>query len=730
MNSFRSKTISQQEDAVYFLCPLKLSPEVASCGVAGIIRIHHLETGAIRLAIAAGQGEVNGLAVSPDGQLLASAGDDGTIRIWNLSNGEQTGMFQAHKRQAFQVAWSADGQWLATCGNEVDVKLWSARDFSLLETLSSDGKDLECLAISARGDVAFGAEQGALTVIRPKFLETNPSDRLQQTGGTHTKTDYPSHCSSVVFSPSGSLIATGREDGSVTLQSMLDEEPFFQELHFNDRVISLAFSPDGKKLAIGKAEGLVTVIPLDSILVKTELQLSELLTDAEGNRATLNNSSDQGEPFLVRSSPVMQNGRLPAGTNQVQLEFSEPLSAADVSNHYTLHIKRLYGNDRTLSLVRPSNVAVRGNTVVLSFPEGTLHADWEEQSQNLTGKTWKVGDTHVASLCFSGDGSSLIVADENGHIQNLTGLEDSNITEIATDVEGFAAADNGKMVILKKDFSSSLVDLSVSADNKLVEVKFASHQLQTVRFGFSDNGEQLFFLGGDESDPDAVLLRWQGSATKPEVVWKPAPQESLRHYLGCFESRWLVVETIPREQPSNAPGAKADIVVIDLKDNKEISRVSGLISVYRAVSSDGRFLIRSAHDGIYFHDLRRGNIIATLPNSKPSANGIAISADGSKVAIAYSERTLRIFRTSDATLLQELKLQGGAISDLAWTPDGKTLVSISFDGLLRCWSSELLELTTLYRLPTEDPDKLAISDNGRSAIILDRSGRLYRVQAD
>ena len=728
MNSFRSKTVSQQKDEVYFLCPLKLSPEVASCGVAGIIRIHHLETGATRLAIAAGQGEVNGLAVSPDGQLLASAGDDGTIRIWNLSNGEQTGMFQAHKRQAFQVAWSVDGQWLATCGNEVDVKLWSARDFSLLETLSSDGKDLECLAISASGDVAFGAEQGMLTVIRPKFLETNPSDGLQQTGGTHKK-GFAGHCSSVVFSPSGSLIAAGRQDGSVTLQSMLAEEPFFQELHFNDRVISIAFSPDGKKLAIGKGDGLVTVILLDSILVKRELQLSELLTDAEGNRATLNNSSDQGEPFLVRSTPVLQNGTLPAGTHQVQLEFSEPLSAGNVIDHYALHIKGLYGNDRTLSLVRPSNVAVRGNTVVLSFPEGTLHADWEEQSQNLTGRTWKVCDTDVASLCFSGDGSSLVVADENGHIQNLTGLEDSNTSEIATDVMDFAAADNGKMVMLKKDFSSSLVDLNVSDENKIVEMKFASHRLQTVRFGFSDNGEQLFVLSGDESDPDAVLLRWQGSATKPEVVWKPAPQESLRHYLGCFESRWLVLETQPREQPSNAPGAKADIVVVDLKNDREISRVSGLISVYRAISRDGQLLIRSTHDGIYFHDLRRGTLIATLPNSKPSANGIAISADGSKVAIAYSERTLRIFRTSDATLLQELKLQGGAISDLAWTPDGKTLVSISFDGFLRCWSSELLELTTLYRLPTEDPDKLALSENGRSAIILDRSGRLYRVQA-
>jgi serine/threonine protein kinase/WD40 repeat protein len=732
MNSFRSKAVSQQKDAIYFLCPLKLSPEVASCGVAGIIRIHHLETEAIRLAIAAGQGEVNGLAVSPDGQLLASAGDDGTIRIWNLSNGEQTGMFQAHKRQAFQVAWSADGQWLATCGNEVDVKLWSARDFSLLETLSSDGKDLECLAISASGDVAFGAEQGTLTVIRPKFLETNLSDRLQQTGGTHTKTDYPSHCSSVVFSPSGSMIATGREDGSVTLQSMLDVEPFFQELHFNDRVISLAFSPDGKKLAIGKAEGLVTVIPLDSILVKTELELSELLTDAEGNRATLNKSSVEGEPFLVRSTPALQNGRLPAGTNQVQLEFSEPLSAADVSDHYSLDIQQLYGNEKTVSIVHPSNVAVRGNTVVLSFPEATLHTDWEEQSQNLTGRTWKVGDTHVASLCFSGDGSSLIVADEYGHIQNLTGLEESNISEIAIDVEGFAAANNGKMVILKKDLSSSLVDLTISDESRPVGVKFASHQLHNERVGFSDHGEQIFFLSGDKSDLDAVLLRWQGSAALPEVIWKPAPEEVLHYFLGCFESRWLVLSTMPREQPSYRPWTKGDIVVVDLKTNTEISRVSGLESVwlYWSISRDGRFLVRATHDGIYFHDLRHGTVIATLPNSNPGAHAVAISADGSKVAIAYSERTLRIYRIAHAALLQESKLQGGAISDLAWTSDGRTLVTVSSDGFLRCFSSELLELTTLFRLPSEDLHKLVLSENDRAAIILDKSGRLYRVLAD
>lgn len=729
INSFRSKTVAQQEDSVYFVCPLKLSPEVASCGVAGIIRIHHLETGAVRLAIAAGQGEVNGLAVSPDGHSLASAGDDGTIRIWNLSNGEQTGIFQAHKRQAFQVAWSADGQWLATCGNEVDVKLWSARDFSLLETLSSDGRNLECLAISASGDVAFGAEEGALTVTRPKFLETTPGDRLQQTGGTHKKRGPPGHCSNVAFSPSGKLIAAGREDGSVTLQSMRDEEPFFQELHFNDRVKSIAFSSDGQKMAIGKVNGLVSVIVLESILLTTELKLSELLTDSDGNPATLNSSSVHGEPFLIRSTPAMQNGRLPTGTSKVQLEFSEPLSAADVREYYSLRIQQLDEQKSSESVLIPSNVAVRGDTVVLSFPEATLNTDWQEQSQELTGRTWKISDAHVASLCFAGDGSSLVVADENGHIQKLTGLDDSNISEVATDVEDFIAANNGKVVILKKDFSSSLIDLSIKGESSVVGVRFASHPLQLNRYGFSDNGKELFFMSANETDPDAILLRWPESAAGPEVAWNPGPGESLRHYLGCFANRWLILETQPRNQPNNAPGAKTDIVVIDLKEKRERSRVSGLASVHRAISSDGRYLIRSAHDAISFHDLRRGTIIATLPNSKPSANGIAISKDESKVAIAYSERIMRIYRTADAELHQEVKLQGGAIADLAWTPDGRTLVSVSFDGFLRCWSSELLELTMLYRLPTEDPDKLALSENGQSAIILDRSGRLYRVQA-
>ena len=142
--------------------------------------------------------------------------------------------------------------------------------------------------------------------------------------------------------------------------------------------------------------------------------------------------------------------------------------------------------------------------------------------------------------------------------------------------------------------------------------------------------------------------------------------------------------------------------------------MSGVESVwlYWAISRDGRFLVRATHDGIYFHDLRRGTVIATLPNSKPGANAIAISADGSKVAIAYSERILRIYRIADAALLQESKLQGGAISDLAWTSDGRTLVAVSSDGFLRCFSSELLELTTLIRLPSEDLHKLVLSENG------------------
>ncbi len=77
------------------------------------------------------QADVNEVAFSPNGQLLASADGDGTVRLWNPATGRSIGApLQADPHRVSAVAFSPNGQLLATADADGTVRLWQV---SLLE---------------------------------------------------------------------------------------------------------------------------------------------------------------------------------------------------------------------------------------------------------------------------------------------------------------------------------------------------------------------------------------------------------------------------------------------------------------------------------------------------------------------------------------------------------------------------------------------------------------------
>jgi WD40 repeat protein len=93
---------------------------------AGIIRMYALPDGTPGLTWRAhSEDNLQSLAISPDGTILASTGDDGTTRLWDSDTGRLRAITMGHTGSVYAVAFSPDGNTLATTGTHDHlVLLW------------------------------------------------------------------------------------------------------------------------------------------------------------------------------------------------------------------------------------------------------------------------------------------------------------------------------------------------------------------------------------------------------------------------------------------------------------------------------------------------------------------------------------------------------------------------------------------------------------------------------
>jgi WD40 repeat protein len=247
-------------------------------------------------------------------------------------------------------------------------------------------------------------------------------------------------------------------------------------------------------------------------------------------------------------------------------------------------------------------------------------------------------------------------------INSLSGHSDE-VTCVAfcPDGEFFASASKDKMIRIWKvprDVSQAAESITLSGHNNTVS-----------DIAFSPDGNRIVSASHDRT------LRLWDTTTGVEIL-----KLENRYVARCID--------FSRDGKRIASSSGSSVTVWDTVTGQLVNTLSGHTKeVYDvAFSPDGMELVSGSYDmTLKTWDLRTGRERATLNGHRGEVECLAFSPDGTRIISGSRDETLRVWDSTTGHELLSLE-HTGRITDVAFTPDGGTIVGID-SGRVKTWKA-------------------------------------------
>jgi WD40 repeat protein len=612
---------------------------------------------------------VEAIDFSSDGRYIAAGSNDGRAAIFDMESKEQIGPWLEHPGQVDVIDLNADATLLATGGSDGMVRIWEVPSGQLRYAYQHfGGKEVVDVQFSPQENLVLSASE----------------DGTARLWGVEVKAEVYvfEHNASVHaarFDRTGTLLVTASEDGTARVWDVDSGRPESEPLRHDGAVKAVAFSPDGAFVLTGSEDDTARLWEFRSGAQVHRWGHREHVNDVtfspDGKLAVTASDDKKARIWEVNSGREISGSPLIHSNEIGKVQFSSDgrwlaTMADDHLRVWYFEDQRQFPSVMNARGVQSGVLSGDGSWVATGASDGQVGI-WDSTSGQ---PLWPmVGQRHVGAVVHMAknkDGTLIASSGDDGLVciwdvktgalvgSPLVHKDRVNWSEFSPDSSSIATASNSNRIHHWKVGSGEMIaEIVQSAD--CFSVTFDPQGQLLLSAG--DDGTARVFNGA--SGRQGAYFRHEGDVLR--AIYSP-DGKYIATASADFTGRILDGRTLASVgQP--------------LDHNNELRCID--------FSPDGSLIATGGGDN-------RARIWS-VPNGEPQGRPLVhdgavlwvdFSFNSRRILTCSEDGTARVWDTLEGAPASQKLQHGGSVTYGEFTPDGRRVLTISSDGLARLWS--------------------------------------------